>query len=54
MTDSPLQIALERWNEPAYYKTAALPTELIRQTGVYLGFSAVRVKPERAKDAKEA
>jgi hypothetical protein len=36
-----------------YYKTAALPTELIRLTAVFLGLSGVRVKRERAKGAKE-
>jgi hypothetical protein len=34
------------------YKTAALPTELIRQSAVSLDFRRLGVKPERAESAE--
>jgi hypothetical protein len=45
-------MALVNQNKAAYYKTAALPTELIRQAAVFLGFWWVRVNSERAKRAE--
>jgi len=53
MVDFAPFIELANENGAAYYKTAALPTELIRQPADFLSFCGKCVNLERAESAGE-